>query len=318
MSAVRRRRPLAEPGRRSAEPPPAESWRLHATLIGALPRLRRYATAWLGNAAAADDLVGEVIERALAQADPSEEPQRAHVRLLRLLHDVHQDGPRRARHDAPLGLYSLSRELPEAARGDDGPRMEALADAIEQLSNEHREALLLVALEGLSYRDVADVLGLPLGTVMSRLAGARAELLALTGGRAATVAGRSEGGIAARSGVSELDLHAHLDGELGTERAGAVKAFLQARPKQSERLKRLAEQEDMIRKLYGPLLNRTVPPELLTPLLAPAVPRVEPRRWPRRATAAVAVGLLVLGFVAGWLLRSYFTPAGIVVPWLAP
>lgn len=318
MSTVRRRRPLAEPGRRSAEPPPAESWRLHATLIGALPRLRRYATAWLGSATAADQLVGEVIERAIAQGDPPEEPQRAHVRLLRLLHDAHQGAPSRARHDAPLGLYSLSRELPKAGSGDDGPRTEAFAEAVEQLSDEHREVLLLVALEDLSYRDVADVLGLPLGTVMSRLAGARAELLATTDGRATTVAGRSHGGIAARSGVSELDLHAHLDGELGTERAGAVDAFLQARPKQAERLKRLAEQDDMIRKLYGPLLNRTVPPELLTPLLAPAAPRVEHRRWSRRAVAAVAVGLLVLGFIAGWLLRSYFTPAGIVIPWLAP
>ncbi|MBC2886311.1 hypothetical protein H7Q97_13000 [Ochrobactrum sp. CM-21-5] len=72
--------------------------------------------------------------------------------------------------------------------GDDGVRaveaksaLSAVRAAIDQLSDEQREVLLLVCIEDLSYADAAELLGIPIGTVMSRLARARVTLAAKTG-----------------------------------------------------------------------------------------------------------------------------------------
>lgn len=317
MTSVRRRRPVAGPSAPTAEPA-AESLRFHAALIGEIPRLRRYATASLGNAAAADSLVQDAIERLLAQDEAFAEPQRLRIRLLRLLHGLRDPGAAGPHHDAPVGLRSLSRDLPSPVARGESARMPKLIDAVGQLFDEGRQALLLIALERLSYREAADVLGLPLGTLMSRLAGAREEVLTLTGGGDLKGPGRSDSAAAAsRSGVSELDLHAYLDGELSAGRVETVKGFLRSHPEQAERLARFTEREETIRKSYEPLLHRPLPPELLALFLATPAHPVEPRGWSRLAIAAAAVGILLLGFVAGWLLRSHFTPAGIVVPWLA-
>lgn len=317
MTSDRRRRPVAGHDAQAADPAP-ESLRFHATLLGEIPRLRRYATAWLGNAAAADGLVQDAIERVIAEGDGSNEPQHLRVRLLRLLHGLHEGAARGPRDGAPIGLRSLSRDLPSSGARGEGERTAALIGAVGKLSDEHRQALLLIALEGLSYREAADVLGLPLGTLMSRLAGAREEVLRLTGAGGLKGPIRSASAAAVnRSGASELDLHAYLDGELSTKRVKTVKAFLQSHPEQAERLERFTEWDAMIRKWYEPLLHRPLPPELLASLVAAPAHPVEPRQWAGLATAAAAAGLLVLGFLAGWLLRSHLTPAGIVVPWFA-
>jgi len=313
MTSLRRRRPLAADGAQVGDAP-AHSQRARATLVGEVPRVRRYATAWLGSAAAADHVVRSVIEQAIAQGALPDEPQRLRVHLLRLLHGLAGEAGR-LQSGTVAGWHSLGRELAASAGRGEEARAAELMGAIEQLSNEHRQALLLIALEGLAYREAADVLGLPLGTVMSRLAGAREQLLASTGARTPDRA--NDAAAAARAGVSELDMYAHHDGELGAERTEAVEAFLRAHPEQRERLASLAEWEDLIRKLYNPILNRPAPPELLAPLLTGPDP-IAPARWPKLvATAAAGAALLGLGCLAGWLLRSYFTPAGIVMPWLA-
>lgn len=316
MTFVRRRRPVA--GHSAPDPDPAaDSLRSHARLIGEVPRLRRYAAAWLGNAAAADRLVQDAIEQMIAQGEALDEPRPLRIRLLRLLHGLHGGDAGRLRQDGPVGLHSLNRDLPSPVAHNERARMPGLTNAIDQLSDERRQALLLIALEALSYREAADVLGLTLGTLMSRLAGAREDVLTLTGGDEVKGPARMDSATADRSGVSELDLQAYLDGELSAERVETVKAFLGSHPEQAERLARLTEREEMIRKSYEPLLHRPLPPELLAPFVtAPAQP-VKPRRWPWLATTAVAAGLLLLGFVAGWLLHSYLAPAGSVVPWLA-
>lgn len=282
-----------------ATDPALEGWRLHAALIGEIPRVRRYATAWLGDAAA-DGLVQEAIERVIAPGEAPDEPHQLRVRMLGLLHDLHERRADPAPRAGAAGPRSLSLHLHAHAGQGERARMRELAGAIEQLLDEHRQALLLIALEGLSYRDAADVLGVPLGTAMSHLAGAREEVLVQTGGpggRDLEASSRPD-----RSAVTELDLHAYLDGELGADRVQAVEAFLQARPRQAERLEALAEQDEMIRKLYGPLLNRTVPVELLAPLLT-VMPAPVGRRFDA-ATILAAVGLLLLGAIAGYLLCS--------------
>jgi RNA polymerase sigma factor (sigma-70 family) len=150
-----------------------------AAVLAALPRLRRYAIALLRDTSMADDLVQDCIERALKNRHSLAD--RAHMSgwLSSILHNLYLDSLRQKRRrgahvelDDSLGLIELS-VLP-ADRGTAKDLVEAMSD----LSFEHRQILLLVGLEGHSYHDVAEQLGIPIGTVMSRLARARTQLRA--------------------------------------------------------------------------------------------------------------------------------------------
>ena len=146
-------------------------------LIGQLPALRRYARALVGNSAHADDLVQDCIERALRQRDRLREPQRLGGWLRSILHNLYIDELRRARSRGPerdIADYSddYAVSTPPADRG-------AVIDftrAMDTLTLEHRQVLLLVGLQNLNYREIAAELKIPIGTVMSRLARARERL----------------------------------------------------------------------------------------------------------------------------------------------
>lgn len=154
-------------------------------LIAEIPRLRRYAIAWLGNAADADDLVQDCMERALERHASLRRPERLGSWLLAILHNLHVSGIRSGRRRGrPLDVHDLADELAPSVAGADAGQLRDFARAMAQLSPEHRQILLLVALEGLSYREIAEVLELPVGTVMSRLARARERLRALLEGGA--------------------------------------------------------------------------------------------------------------------------------------
>jgi RNA polymerase sigma-70 factor (ECF subfamily) len=146
-------------------------------LVAQLPGLRRYAMALVGNAALADDLVQDCIERALGQEAQLREPERLAAWLRRILHNLYIDeirrGKRRGReHD----ITELADHLELSAPAPDNSAMREFIQAVNRLSLEHRQILLLVSVEELSYREIADELGIPLGTVMSRLARARERL----------------------------------------------------------------------------------------------------------------------------------------------
>ncbi|RCX30740.1 RNA polymerase sigma factor [Thioalbus denitrificans] len=143
-----------------------------------VPRLRRYARALAGNAAEADDLVQDCLERAWRHARQWREAEDMRPWLFAILHNVFVSGVRR-RVRGPR--FATLEEVPEpVAGGDSRPEgVAALRDlerALGGLRDEQREVLLLVALEGLSYEEAAAVLDIPLGTVMSRLYRAREQL----------------------------------------------------------------------------------------------------------------------------------------------
>ena len=150
-----------------------------AAVLAALPRLRRYAIALLRDMSMADDLVQDCIERALKNRDSLADPAHMSGWLSSILHNLYLDSLRQKRRrgahielDDSLNLIELS-VLP-ADRGTAKDLVEAMSD----LSFEHRQILLLIGLEGHSYRDVAEQLDIPIGTVMSRLARARTQLRA--------------------------------------------------------------------------------------------------------------------------------------------
>lgn len=148
-----------------------------AALIAQLPRLRSYAAGLVGSVSAADDLVQDCIERALRRADTLQDPKRMAAWLRSILFNLYMDLVR-TRRSRGIGVEytELDNDLALSAPPADRGAMIDFMRALNSLSTEHRQILLLVGLEGLNYREVSEELGIPAGTVMSRLARARERL----------------------------------------------------------------------------------------------------------------------------------------------
>jgi RNA polymerase sigma-70 factor (ECF subfamily) len=153
-------------------------------LAALLPRLRRFAHALSRDPTDADDLAQATIERALKSRNQWQQGTRLDSWCYRIMRNLWIDTSRaRARKSA--------REAPEKEGLDVGedPRdaMDAAMDlkrimaAMTQLPDEQREIVALILVEGFGYREVSEMLGLPIGTVSSRLVRGRAALLAMVG-----------------------------------------------------------------------------------------------------------------------------------------
>jgi RNA polymerase sigma-70 factor, ECF subfamily len=147
-------------------------------IAGEIPRLRRYARALSGSDVEADDLVQETLTRALAHIGQWQTDESPRKWLFSILHNHFIDGVRRTMR-RPLHLSIDAGDVVPIAAGDDAGIRRDLDKGLQGLSEDQRQVLLLVGLEGLSYAETADVLGIPIGTVMSRLARARERLRVL-------------------------------------------------------------------------------------------------------------------------------------------
>ena len=159
---------------------PANPWSQQAAwqaLLALRPRLRRFATGLTGSLDEADDLVQAVYERAVERHWQWEPGTRFQSWVFKIAHSLWISRQRqvtvRGGRNEPVD--------PDSLIGCDGERAVqaklTLADVrrlVTQLSAEQRGALMLVAVDGLSYADAADVLGVPAGTVASRVARAQA------------------------------------------------------------------------------------------------------------------------------------------------
>jgi RNA polymerase sigma-70 factor (ECF subfamily) len=149
-------------------------------MLDCLPSLRRYARNLTGSVADGDDLTQEVCAKALerrAQWDPSRPVK---PWLLGMMHNQFIDD-RRADGRRREGLKVVAFDQAQRNQAPSGEARVALAateSAMRQLPGEQRAILMLVCVEGLTYRETADALDLPIGTVMSRLSRARAGLAA--------------------------------------------------------------------------------------------------------------------------------------------
>ena len=143
-------------------------------LVELIPRLRRYARALVGDRASADDLVQDTLERAWAKLHLYRRGTDLRAWLFTVMHNVHVNKVRATRV-----TDTLDDDLPELAqRASQGDALlvRDLDRAIARLPAEQRAVLLLVTLEEMSYEEVARALGIPIGTVMSRLSRAREKL----------------------------------------------------------------------------------------------------------------------------------------------
>jgi len=143
-----------------------------ASLLACLPRLRRYARALLGDRSEADDLVQDTVERGWSRLSSWRRNSDMRPWLFSIMHNLHVD---RLRRSAPE-MVELSEELQLAAPPSSRLDMRDMESALALLPPEQREVLLLVALEEMTYQEVAATLGIPPGTVMSRLSRGRERL----------------------------------------------------------------------------------------------------------------------------------------------
>jgi RNA polymerase sigma-70 factor (ECF subfamily) len=154
-----------------------------AEMTALLPRLRRFALMLTGSAADADDLVQATIERGIGRLDQWVRGTSLKSWLFAVAHNLHKNQRRDAANRLRL-LEAHGREVDAVAEGVRERAAEAavmLADVrrlVLDLPADQRAVLSLVAIEGLSYREAADLLDLPVGTVTSRLARAREALRA--------------------------------------------------------------------------------------------------------------------------------------------
>ena len=159
-------------------------------LLTTIPRLRRYARSLVFDASAADDLVQTALERALAHWHQFDQRRDILVWVISIAHNAHMDERRRRSHVVSVEPQDLQ-DGPDAVAStlpDPGLRIDLLA-ALARLPLEQREPLLLVTLEQLSYAECADVLRIPIGTVMSRVSRGRAALRALLDGHGPSTSG---------------------------------------------------------------------------------------------------------------------------------
>lgn len=146
-----------------------------------MPRLRRYARALVGERAAADDLVQDTLERAWQRRAQWRPDSDLRAWLFSIMHNLRVDQLRRP--EVPTQMLDDEAVLPTRATQSDGLEMNDLSNALAQLPEEQRAVLLLVALEEMRYEAVASTLGIPVGTVMSRLSRGRERLRQVLDGR---------------------------------------------------------------------------------------------------------------------------------------
>ena len=144
-------------------------------IAGEIPRLRRYARALSGSDIDADDLVQETLARALSHLDQWTTGDSPRKWLFSILHNHHVDGLRRTTRRPPHVSIDAGDFTPTSPGADAGIRHD-LDRGLQALVEHQRQVLLLVGLEGLSYAETADILDIPIGTVMSRLARGREKL----------------------------------------------------------------------------------------------------------------------------------------------
>lgn len=155
----------------------------HDVIIEVIPSLRRYARALTGRTDEADDLVQDSLERAMSRWHLWQRDRALRPWLFTIMHNLFISGRRRDARRPTQVAFENEEDLPGTAPTQAaGLEMAELAAALEKLSDEQREALLLVGLEGFTYGEVADITGVPIGTVMSRLSRGRERLRGLLAG----------------------------------------------------------------------------------------------------------------------------------------
>lgn len=152
---------------------------MRAAIVAALPRLRRFCQAMAGNASDGDDLMQSTVERGLSRAHQFQQGTRVDSWLFRIAQNIHIDTIRAGkRRGTSVPVDEIHDVMGEDGRAVVESRSELAAAqrALQAVPDDQRAAFLLVVVEGLSYKEAAEALDVPVGTIMSRLARARGRI----------------------------------------------------------------------------------------------------------------------------------------------
>lgn len=156
--------------------------RIRSEMVAALPRLRKFAYSLTGSMDQGDDLVQETCARALDRIDLWNPGTRLDSWMFRIMQNIWLDRVRAVKVRGEV----VDLEVVEAMPGTDGREevdvqltLEAVDAALAKLPPEQRAVIALVCIEGFSYKEAAGISGVPIGTVMSRLARARQTIHAI-------------------------------------------------------------------------------------------------------------------------------------------
>jgi len=152
---------------------------VRALILEQVPALRRYARALTGDRERADDLVQDTLARALSRIHLWRPAASIRPWLFTIMHNLFLNERRRASRTVQL---SGDPAEPAADRADSRALLDDLDRALGLLAEDQRAAVLLVGVEEMSYDDAARVLGIPIGTLMSRLSRGREQLRRLLEG----------------------------------------------------------------------------------------------------------------------------------------
>jgi RNA polymerase sigma-70 factor (ECF subfamily) len=152
-----------------------DSWR--DEVVGLIPALRAFAWSLSHNGSDADDLVQDTLIKAWTNKDKFETGTNLRAWLFTILRNTYYTQVLRRRREVrdEMGEYAGALQTPPTQ--DWSVAMRSLQAALQQLPDEHREALILVGAAGLSYEEAAEICGCALGTIKSRVNRARARLL---------------------------------------------------------------------------------------------------------------------------------------------
>lgn len=154
-------------------------------LVVEMPKLRKFASKLTRNNSEADDLLQSTLLRALEKADYFETGTDLFKWSSKIMYNIFVTDYRRkvkfeTQYDPESHIENRSVEPDQQVKLE----VKVLAKAMEQMSPEHREILVLVCVKGMQYQEVADMLAIPVGTVRSRLSRARNQLIAMMEGPA--------------------------------------------------------------------------------------------------------------------------------------
>lgn len=163
-----------------SKPSASAAWK--QDLVDLLPRLRRYALSLTGSMTDAEDLLHSTVERVLAKADMFEDGTNLDRWVFRICKNLWFDEWRQRKVRGPTLDPAEAKHEPSTdgeGHAENRIQLQELSDALQHLQEEQRVILVQVVIEGYSYKEVAEMLDVPIGTVMSRLARARTKLATL-------------------------------------------------------------------------------------------------------------------------------------------
>lgn len=153
-------------------------------LVALLPRLRRFAFSLSRSPSDADDLTQAAVERAIRSRDQWTPGTRLDSWMYRIMRNLWIDtGRSRSRKEKFEAPPEEAANVGVAGAVETSMELAEVMGAMQQLPDEQREVVSLILIEGFAYREAAELLELPIGTVSSRLVRGRATLLALVGER---------------------------------------------------------------------------------------------------------------------------------------